>query len=125
MSDQNNYIITTTVGAAALAQYVCVKTPGAAVVTTANTETGWGITQDSASASGTVGVQVAGVSKATVDGSSTAIALGDRLSPAADGKLVKHDGGASDTFFGMALGASSADGDIIEILIFDDKGQVP
>lgn len=121
MSDQSNYIITTTVGAAALSQYVCVKTPGAAVVTTAITEEAWGIVQDSASASGTVGVQIAGVSKAVVDGSGTAIAFGDKLSPGANGKLLKHDGAGTTAYFGQALGASTADGDIIEVLIFDNK----
>lgn len=122
MSNQNNYIITTTVGAAALSQFVCVKTPAAAVVTTAITETAWGIAQDSAAIGGTVGVQVGGVSKAVVDGSGTAIALGDLLSPGANGKLVKHDGGVGTKYFAEALGASSADGDIIEVLIFDNKG---
>lgn len=50
------------------------------------------------------------------DGSGTAIAVGDMIGPAIGGKFVKK-ATDNDNVMGMALGASSADGTIIDMLL--------
>lgn len=75
-----------------------------------------GILQD-APASGKGGsVQVLGISKASSDGSGTAIAVGDRVGPNSSGQLVKK-ATADYNAMGIALDASVAAGTIIRVLL--------
>jgi hypothetical protein len=85
-----------------------------------------GITQDDQdTVADKVAVRVAGVSYATVDGSGTAIEPDTLLMPEAssDGLLVAHDGSTNSRYVAKALEASSADGDVIRVLLINHQEQ--
>ena len=121
-SQQNNYRVKTTSGEQ-IDIYSCVKLTASKVVkATAKADLAYGITQQSVDATDlSLSTQVAGISPARVDGNAAAIVIGDKLSPGPGGKLIKHDAVATTVYVAEALGASSADNDTIEVLIFDRK----
>jgi hypothetical protein len=115
MSEQNlKFCRPDTVGAAAVTQYMLVKTGGALVKTAADTDKPNGIVQDGAAIGATVNVCFFGHTKAIAD---DAIAQFAELMPSANGKVITHDGGADSPRIGVALQAADADGDLIEILL--------
>jgi hypothetical protein len=65
-------------------------------------------------------IRRSGFSKLKVDGSETAIAVGDKLKPNEDGLGVKATSGQ---YSAIAYEASDAEGDIIEVLV--EHGSVP
>lgn len=105
---------------AAIAQFALVKldgsTPKKLVVTAANTDVPFGALQGSTSADGDyVTARLSGRTKAIAGG---AIGIGATLMPAAAGKVVAHTG--VNTRCGRYIGtATAADGDIIDIILFD------
>lgn len=78
----------------------------------------FGIVAETTASGGEAAIFYSGIGRLTVDGSSTAIAAGDKLKPGAsnDGVGIKA---ASDTnaYGAIALDPSSASGDIIRVLI--------
>lgn len=118
----NNPTIGYTAGAVDLPQYAVVKIAASlAVVTTAITEEAFGVNLFSTDAGDRASIQLSGSGQCLVNGSGTAIAVGDKLSPGAGGKALKHDAVGTTAYFGMALEASTGDGDVIRVLIFDNK----
>lgn len=104
---------------AAIAQHALVKldgsTPPKLVVTAANTDIPFGTLRQSTEADGDpVTTEVCGRTKAIAG---AAIAQGAVVMPAAAGKVVTHTG--VNTRAGRALQAAAADGDIIDIILFD------
>ncbi|MBN1515524.1 DUF2190 family protein [Candidatus Sumerlaeota bacterium] len=84
-----------------------------------------GVTYEStAAADRTVGVNLEGVCFLEVDGSGTAIAAGDRLKSDADGMGVKSAADGEE-YGAIALAASSADGDVIPVMIARGTQSVP
>ena len=100
----------------ATAKFVVVmldSTEGKVVVTTAITDMPIGVTTASAAAGGTVALQQSGVAKVTASG---IIALGAQVVASADGKVETFTGiGATALSMGVALQASGATGDVIEV----------
>ena len=97
--------------------FLVVDTDGQYIAASAATAAIVGISQDDPDAAGeglTVGI--GGISKLVVDGNAAAIAAGDQLTSDAAGKGIKT---TTDTHFvgAVALGASTAAGDIIQVLI--------
>lgn len=109
------------VGASALSQYACCKTPSGAVVTAAVTDEAFGIIQDGADANASNATFVIfGCTKAIA---SAAISKGALLMPNAAGKVTTHDGDAASVHLGVALEAASGDGSEIEIFLYANKVQ--
>jgi hypothetical protein len=105
---------------AAISQFRLVKldssTPKKLIVTAAATDIPFGTLQQSSTADGdVVTTVVAGRTKAVA---SAAIAAGAILQPAAAGKVATH--ATTNARIGRALQAALADGDIIDVLIFDN-----
>lgn len=61
-------------------------------------------------------VRILGIAPMVSDGSSTAIAVGDRVGPNSSGKAVKK-ATADNAVCGIAMDASSADGTVIRVLL--------
>jgi hypothetical protein len=104
---------------AAIDQYRLVKldssTPKKLIVTAAATDIPFGTLQQSASADGAVVTTVvAGRTKAVA---SAAIAPGAILQPGSAGKVATHT--STNAKIGRALQEATADGDIIDVLLFD------
>ena len=115
MASEQYTIIAATAGAA-LTQYQAVKlSSGDVIPTTAGDEVLYGIVQYDAASGDEVAVQVDGTGLALVDGSGTAIAVGDDLMAGSGGKLVKAVATTGNIYIGRALGASSGDGDFIKV----------
>lgn len=106
---QSRYL-TSTVGAAALSQFALVKTPGATVVTAADTDVAYGVIQTDAAAGADALHCTFGPTKAIGSG---IINAGARICPDAAGKVKAAAVG--DLVCGYAETASGADGDILEI----------
>ena len=86
---------------------------GEVVVTTAITDMPFGVTLTSAAAGAPIALQTHGVAKVTASG---IIALGAQVVASADGKVETFTGvGATALSMGVALQASAAAGDIIEV----------
>jgi len=62
-------------------------------------------------------VRILGIAPVVSDGSGTAIAVGDYVGPSSAGKAIKKST-ADNSVAGMALDASSADGTVIRVLLF-------
>lgn len=75
-----------------------------------------GILQNEPKANEAANVRVLGISQAITDGSGTPIAVHDPLKTNGSGKLIKAVTN-NDKLVGRALGASSADGTIIPVLL--------
>lgn len=75
-----------------------------------------GILQNKPKASQAAAVAITGRTKWVSDGSSTAIAVGDRVGTDGSGKCVKKTA-AADLIAGLALAASSADGTVIDVML--------
>lgn len=102
------------VGAGALAQFACVKTPAALVVSAADTDVIVGFVQESCAANQPrANVALSGPSKAIASGP---ITKGVRICPDAAGKIKAAVSG--DLVCGEARQAAGADGDIIDILVY-------
>lgn len=98
-------------------QYFAVKLSAALMALCgAVTDTAFGILQDKPKQNESGRVRVQGTSLAVTDGSGTAIAAGDKLGPNAAGKLVKVTT-PDRPVAAIALGVSTADGTIIEVLL--------
>ena len=112
------------VGAGALTKGLLVKTPAALVVGASATDTCIGIIEDSCDAAATnVAVTLFGVTRANAhDGS---IARGDLLEAAASGRVDTHSTTSTKPVIGMALEASSAQDDLIEIFLFPQSDAGP
>lgn len=112
------------VGAGALTKGLLVKTPAALVVGAASTDTCVGIIEDAADAAATnVAVTLFGITRANAhDGS---IARGDLLEAAAAGRVDTHSGTSTKPVVGIALEASSAQDDLIEIFLFPQSSAGP
>lgn len=122
MAIQDGYVYSGT-ASGALGKFHAVKLDASdeATETTANGDSVFGVSLDSADAQGDkVDIQTYGVVKAEVDGSGTAINPGDRLMPDSNenGRLISHDGSSDARFVAKAYEASSAAGDYIEVLLF-------
>lgn len=126
MASNNACDLTFTAGGA-ISQFAAVEfASGKVTATDAVGDTVFGIAQESADADGDeITVRVQGVSQCLVDGTGTAIAVGDDLMPegSGSGKLTAHSGTTGDTFAARALEASTADGDIIQVLLYDRQVQ--
>lgn len=98
-------------------QYYAVKVSAAKTVAicAAAADVCIGILQNNPAANQTAIVRHAGISIAVVDGSGTAISIGDRLGPNSSGKLVKK-ATADYSICAIALEASDADLHEIEVL---------
>lgn len=110
---------------AAVSAYRLVKLDsGKMIHTTAKTETAYGANGvDSASgADEPLAITPCGIVKLTA---ADAIVKGAQLMPAAAGKVITHDASATAKFVGQALEAAAADGDLILVLLYDNKNQVP
>jgi hypothetical protein len=103
---------TATVGAAAVGQFILVKTPAAVVVSAADTDVCYGITQESGAIGASISVGIHGPTRAT---GSAAIAKGAKLAPDAAGKVKTAQ--AADQVIGEALEACTADGHTFEIFL--------
>jgi hypothetical protein len=97
-------------GASAVGQYLLVKTPAAFVVSAADTDVVFGVTQDSVAATGKCTICTDGETFAVA---SAAIADGDALAPAPAGKVKTAEVG--DLICGYAEGTATAANDIIAI----------
>jgi hypothetical protein len=109
---------------AAVPPYRLVKlSTGKVIVTTAKADDAFGITGvDGASGlDSPCLVQMSGHANAVA---ADAIAVGAKLMPAADGKVITHDDSATAKYVGYALTAAGADGDRFEIALYDNKNQV-
>jgi hypothetical protein len=111
MSSNIQYVSSDTVGAGALNQFQMVKTPGACVVTAADTDIAYGVIQVSAAAT-TADVRIVtfGETKALASG---AITKGARICPDSTGRVKAAVTG--DLVCGYALEAAGANGDEISI----------
>lgn len=123
MSIETNYYVKATATAVAIAQHAVVTlNSGSIEAADAVAEIAFGVTPLPIDASGDGSVQVAGVALVTVNANSVNIALGDMLSPSTTaGVAIKHDGVGTTTYLGQALRASTADGDVIPVLLFPRK----
>lgn len=125
MARRDGVILTYTATSAAIGRFHAVKDNGSGKVleTAANGDEVLGIAQDSADADEDVDVLIGGVSKAEVDGSGTAINVGDTLMPDSGtaGRLVANGGAAGNTHSAMALEKSTAAGDYIEVFHFANQ----
>jgi hypothetical protein len=80
----------------------------------------FGIAQQSVDSGDEVPLVISGRTKALVNANSTNISVGDDLSPSTTaGVLIKHDDASGTRYVARALQASTADGDVIEILLYD------
>lgn len=110
---------------AAAKQFTFVKFSAAQTVTTAAAgELAIGVQQNLPNAAG-LGVVVrmvgaGGTSKLRVDGNAANIAAGDKLKADANGKGLKA-AGANDDYYAVACEASTADGDVIEVVLQQGK----
>jgi len=96
-------------------QYTCVKHLTTGLVDTAGAgDLPRGIQQNKPLAGEGVSVRTMGTSKLVVDGSGTAIAIGDALKPDSTGRGVKTVT-AADNIIGYAMAASTAANDVIEV----------
>jgi hypothetical protein len=108
--------------ATALTQFQVVKfDAGELIPGAAATDVPVGIVEDGAEGGELRSVVMAGITKARVNGSGTAIVMGDELTCGAGGLLVKHAGTAAHIVVGTALQGSTGNGDLIDVLIFDHK----
>lgn len=102
-------------------QYYCVKQSAAdtAVLCAAATDRTLGIQQNKPQSGEPLTVRRLGISKAVVDGSGTAIAVGDHLAVNSSGKLVKNTT-ADRLIVAEAMEAATTDGAIISVLMKPD-----
>jgi hypothetical protein len=104
-------VIAFPVGATALTQFRCVKTPAGLVVSAADTDVVLGIVQDGAAASASAAaVCVFGQTKAIASGE---ILKGARVCPDSSGRVKTAASG--DLVCGIALSAAAVDGDELNI----------
>lgn len=101
-------------------QFLFVTASGA--LAAANGGDALGVMQDAidASTNGPKAIPVGylGISKVLVDGNSENISVGSRITSDAAGKgVTKSPFGATDNVLGIAMEASTADGDIISVLL--------
>ena len=116
MIDKSYTISMTT--SAAVAQFQPLKlVTGAVLPVTTNTEKVFGYALASADSGDEVTVVVQGVSYAIVDGSGTAIAVGDELM-CGSGKLIKDTAATGKITVSKALDASTKDGEAIRVLVY-------
>lgn len=103
----------------AIPQYTPCKVSGStASAGTAGTEKLHGVAFKGATATASkLALQLTGITKCLVDGSGSAIAVGDDLMMGA-GKLVKYVASTGNRPVARAEGASTADGDVIEITMY-------
>ena len=111
-------IIPLTNGEAAVSLGKVVKlSSGATVVTSAVTDTAFGVVTEDAEAGGQVSVAPAGTGAIVfVEASASGIAVGDPLAPAASGRAAKTTT-AGHKSFGTALEASTAAGELIKCVL--------
>lgn len=125
MPRKDGVVLTETATSSAIGRFHAVQDNGSGKVeeTSDNGDRVYGVAQDSCDADEDVDVKISGVTKVEVDGSGTAINVGDALMPdsSTSGRLVAHEGNASDRFVARALGSSSAAGDRIEVLLFANQ----
>jgi hypothetical protein len=86
-------------------------------VTSAATDIGLGVLQNKPNTGEAASLVMVGVTPAVVDGSGTAIGIGDWLGPNNAGKLVKK-ATADYSVCARALQASTGSADVIEVLFF-------
>lgn len=77
---------------------------------------GVGVLQNKPNSNQAAQVMLHGISRNVVDGNATAIVIGDPITSDANGKGVKADT-AGDLAYGTALEASTADNDVISVLM--------
>lgn len=111
-------IIPMTNGASAVTQGKVVKlSSGKTVVTSAVTDTAFGVVTEDADADGQVSVTPAGTGAIVyVEASASGIAIGDALAPAASGRAAKTTTTGHKSF-GHALEASTAAGELIKCVL--------
>lgn len=113
---------TATAGAAVGIGKAVKWSSGEVIQATAGTDVMVGIALDAATAQGDrIAVQVArgSVARAVVNGSGTAIAIGDPLTATTAGVLIKTTT-SGNRVIARALAASTASGDIIPVLLVDE-----
>lgn len=111
-------IIPLTNGAAAVSLGKVVKlSSGATILTTAVTDTAFGVVTEDADAGGQVSVAPAGCGAIVyVEAAASGIAVGDSLAPAASGRAAKTTTTGHKSF-GTALEASTATGELIKCVL--------
>mgnify|MGYP003325985969 CR=1 FL=1 len=99
-------------------QFYLVKLTAADTVglTAAVTDATIGVLQNKPNTAQAAQVRILGISKVVSDGSSTAIAVGDKLATNTSGKVVKNTTSGR-PIVGTALNASTTDGGIISVLL--------
>lgn len=108
MSAQGNYISPETAGEAIGEFRAVTISSGEVIMSDAVTERVYGVSYRSAASGEEIGIVTAGTCFCRVDGSGTAIAKGDVLTPSAtDGVLVKNAGTATHVPCAIALEAAS------------------
>lgn len=125
MSDITFKIVKTfPAGASALSKGQLVKTPAALVVGAASTDTCIGVVEDGVDANATeTPVCLFGVTRVLAhDGD---IVKGDLLEAAASGRVDTHSTTSTKPVIGMALEASAAQGDLIEVFLFPQSDAGP
>lgn len=111
------YILSITAGEAINAG-TPVKLSGTSVVgTAAGTDDAIGICTATVASGEQAAVLVDGIGKCLVNGSGTAIAVGDELMPG-DNLLVKAAGGAANRVVARALQSTSGNGALIDIVFY-------
>jgi len=111
-------IIPITNGAAAVTLGKVVKiSSGTVIVTTAVTDTAFGVVTEDADADASVSVAPAGSGAIVyVEAAASGIAIGDALAPAASGRAAKTTTSGHKSF-GHALEASTAAGELIKCVL--------
>lgn len=108
------------VTSAAVTQWqACEIASGEVNAAAAVTDNIFGVAQFGAASGERVTLITRGRTKCLVDGSGTAIAAGDELSPSATaGVLVSHAGTSTHTYAGRALEAATGSSDVIWIELY-------
>ena len=97
----------------------CDISAGVISETDAVTDKVYGVAQNGADSGERVNLVCMGKTRCLVDGSGTAIAAGDELSPSATGGvLVKHAGTSTHAYAGKALEAATTAGAVIWVLLY-------
>lgn len=111
-------IVPITNGAAAVTMGKVVKiSSGTTIVTTAVTDTAFGVVTEDAAASAQVSIAPAGTGAIVyVEAAASGIAIGDALAPAAAGQAAKTTTTGHKSF-GHALEASTAQGQLIKCVL--------
>lgn len=104
---------------AAITKGQLVKLSGGNIVPcTAASDVPIGVALNSKESGGKVGVQCSGEVDVLANGSGTAIAIGDELSPGAGGKAIKYASATGNVKAMRALAATSKDGSYIRAVLY-------